>query len=76
MVQDIEEEDEKTQKKRKPVAETDPNNERKRQGRRLVISQIPADKLPKIAIIGAPPPLAAQMHAWVSPHVLLEPATP
>lgn len=41
------------QKKVRPVPVVDPNEERKEKGLRLVVSEVPFDELPKVAIVGA-----------------------
>lgn len=46
--------DEKAKKSKvaKPAPIDDPNTDRKRQGRRLIVSEVPIEFLPKVAIIG------------------------
>lgn len=36
----------------RPAPVEDPNIERKRQGRRLIVSEVPIEMLPKVAIVG------------------------
>eukprot|EP00892_Ulva_mutabilis_P003026 jgi/Ulvmu1/12724/UM095_0028.1 len=38
----------------KPAPIDDPNTDRKRQGRRLIVSEVPIELLPKVAIVGRP----------------------
>lgn len=57
MVADAEtdEQDGKVRKqKAKPAPVEDPNTERKRQGRRLIVSEVPMEDLPKVAVVGRP----------------------